>query len=370
MKDLMEEIQQLRVIPESSASAYRKHLRVLTEQVNETLLSRDDIENLIGQQPLRIMLDNHRNHGAFMANVFMLNAFELLGKVIPWVYRTYHNLGFSFDYFPVHLRAWKMALQETLPKDTAGPVIAVYDWMLKRHAMIINIAEQQQGSPLHIDPQWKGIYEEFLEGLLMGDRKKCVELIRTRCHTVKEMEICYLQIIQPAMYRIGELWEQGRISVSREHLASAMVTWIMAVHYAEITDLPEIRRGKAVVTACPNEYHEIGAWMVANCLESDGWDVEYLGANTPEKALLEFVADEHPAILALSASMPFNLEHVGNIISIIRSWNQADPPKILLGGLAFSGLSDLPKRLGADGFANDCHDAVLTAKGWWEEINR
>ena len=44
MKDLMEEIQQLRVIPESSASAYRKHLRVLTEQVNETLLSRDELK--------------------------------------------------------------------------------------------------------------------------------------------------------------------------------------------------------------------------------------------------------------------------------------------------------------------------------------
>lgn len=52
MKDLMEEIQQLRVIPESSASAYRKHLGILTGQVNETLLSRDDSENLIGQQPI------------------------------------------------------------------------------------------------------------------------------------------------------------------------------------------------------------------------------------------------------------------------------------------------------------------------------
>jgi methanogenic corrinoid protein MtbC1 len=44
---------------------------------------------------------------------------------------------------------------------------------------------------------------------------------------------------------------------------------------------PSQAKGKAVITAAPNEFYEIGAWMISDILEFDGWEVRYLGANTP-----------------------------------------------------------------------------------------
>lgn len=41
----------------------------------------------------------------------------------------------------------------------------------------------------------------------------------------------YQRVIAPAMWRIGDLWEQGKISVADEHLATALTHQAMAGIY-------------------------------------------------------------------------------------------------------------------------------------------
>jgi methanogenic corrinoid protein MtbC1 len=41
----------------------------------------------------------------------------------------------------------------------------------------------------------------------------------------------YQRVIAPAMWRIGDLWEQGAISVADEHLATALTHQAMAGIY-------------------------------------------------------------------------------------------------------------------------------------------
>ena len=55
------------------------------------------------------------------------------------------------------------------------------------------------------------------------------------------------------------------------------------------------RRNRTLLCARPGtELHEMGARMVADIFENDGWDSIYLGAAVPEDAMLEAIRREFP----------------------------------------------------------------------------
>ena len=57
-------------------------------------------------------------------------------------------------------------------------------------------------------------------------------------------------------------------------------------------------RGIAVLACAPGEHHEIGLLMLAILLRADGWQVAYLGADTPmadAAALAERIAARRSA---------------------------------------------------------------------------
>ncbi|MDD3258185.1 MAG: hypothetical protein PHN97_01925, partial [Smithellaceae bacterium] len=103
----------LQVSPEATAR-YIKAKDILLEEVNARMTAHPGISNLTGGNPMSMMRDNHSNHLDFMSTVFEFNSFELLVKTVPWVYRSYHSHGFSFDYFPLELEAWKKAVSQFL----------------------------------------------------------------------------------------------------------------------------------------------------------------------------------------------------------------------------------------------------------------
>jgi len=351
-------------IPESSAQAYKDNLAALVEKVNKIMSSRSDIKLLIGDNSKQVMFDNHKNHGIFMSNVLALQQYSLLVHTISWVYRAYHSHGFSYAYFPAQLQAWRTALQQTLRQDSSKPLLAIYDWMLSRHEDFIAWSQEPRFASPEPDEVWRSLYQDFVQALIRGDKQKVLQLGKDAVGSSEELSSLYLQVLQPAMYTVGEMWERGEISVAKEHLASALINRLMSMQYIDLIRPREKKLGKALVSAASNEFHEIGATMVANCLELDGWDVEYLGANMPLDELLLYVAAHEPDILALSVAMPFNLEAVQDVIHNIRTWEARPRPKILVGGLAFHELPDLAEQIGADGYAADCSQAVRMARKW------
>ncbi|HUN66362.1 MAG TPA: cobalamin-dependent protein [Bacteroidota bacterium] len=109
------------------------------------------------------------------------------------------------------------------------------------------------------------------------------------------------EIIRPAMARIGELWMSNEIEINQEHRASH------AVMEGIIRLAPELHRktanGRTAICACPEgEYHEIGLRCLAVSLESEGWNVEYLGANTPFTTLASFLRPSKADLVCLSAT--------------------------------------------------------------------
>lgn len=361
--ELLEEARGLPLVPLHETTAYRTHMADLIAAVDNALAAESDVHELIGHNPLQVMYENHKHHAHFMATVFSIGNYELLAKTVPWVYRAYHSHRFSYDYFPRELRAWMRAIRQRVTDCSMETVLTVYGWMIGVHERMIELSRSELPFGMPIDENWLEMRNDFQSALLRGDHRRCLAIARNAVPSAEDVEGFYLHILQPALYEVGILWERGEISVAHEHIASAIVGRVMSALRASILfDPPE--KGRAVVSASPNEFHEIGPWMISDILELDGWDVRYVGANAPQADLMGLLREFRPDILALSVTMPFNIENAAGIIREIRNADDIRRIRVLVGGRAFNETSGLWRSTGADAFAPNLQDARRVAGAW------
>lgn len=363
-EEMLQELAGLPEIPRESAQAFQDHMNYLVDQVNRKMASRQDLSSLINGNELSLMYDNHRIHALFMDNIFQLRIYSLLLEIMPWFYRTYTNHGFSFDYFPAHLQAWKEALGENLDPDTIDPILRVYDWMLSHHSDFLNAAQDDAFSGMISSLPENETRGRFMQALLKGDRRTALEISGQEAVHPEDLERFYEETMKPAMYRIGEMWASGNVAVSEEHLASALGNMIVSSQYIRVMEDSKPVKGRILVTTASDEYHVLGAQMLANTLEADGWEVDFLGANTPSSDLVRYIEESSPDIVAISATMPFNLIKVQEVVDRIREEFQRKRPRIMLGGLAFMGQRELVGHMGGDGYAENSSEAKELAEQW------
>ncbi len=124
----------------------------------------------------------------------------------------------------------------------------------------------------------------------------------------------------------------NKISVATEHMATAITEKLMIRLQPQLFSTD--RTGKRAVIACvANEYHQVGAKMVADIFELNGWDGYFIGANTPFAELIRFLDNKNPDVVGLSLSIYYNLPALQNTIEKIRR-HLPDLP-IMVGGQAF-----------------------------------
>lgn len=89
-------------------------------------------------------------------------------------------------------------------------------------------------------------------------------------------------VILPALRRIGELWNEGAISVGEEHFASHLIRGrLLALGRGW-----GVGRGKLALLVCPpRERHELGLLVFGLLMNRRGWRIAFLGADTPLLAI-------------------------------------------------------------------------------------
>ncbi len=176
------------------------------------------------------------------------------------------------------------------------------------------------------------LYRKYLLSLLSGDKFSCGRTVQSLINEGIELKDLYINLFQRSLYEVGELWEDNKITVATEHLATSVTSNIMTLTYPLIFNTE--KTGKtAVVTAITNEYHQIGARMIADLMELQGWDTWFLGCNTPREDLEEMINEKKPDYLALSVAVYFNMS---KLESTVKGINLRYPDqKIIIGGQAF-----------------------------------
>ncbi|MGD9117358.1 MAG: corrinoid protein [Dehalococcoidia bacterium] len=115
-------------------------------------------------------------------------------------------------------------------------------------------------------------------------------------------------------------------------------------------------KGKFAIATVKGDIHDIGKNIVAILVKGAGYDVHDLGVDTPAEKIVDFVKEENPEYLGLSALLTTTMPEMGVVIEALKASGLRGGVKILIGGAAVS--DDYAQGIGADAYCIDSFQAV------------
>ncbi len=210
-------------------------------------------------------------------------------------------------------------------------------------------------------PAQSTLRDDYLAALLAGDATRARWLIDNAVDEGADVREVYLQVLTPTLEEIGERWAGGELSVAHEHYATAVTQGVMSVLAPRLRRPPD--SGRLAVVACtPGEQHALGAQMLGEFVEAEGWEVLLLGAATPASDLAALVDDERPDVVALSTSVIDNIPSAEEVLRLLADLRPR--PFTVVGGLAWRGREAAAAERGADACFDDARAliALLTER--------
>lgn len=180
------------------------------------------------------------------------------------------------------------------------------------------------------------LMQRYLAAQLAGDRQEALRVVlEDGVERGVDVSRLQLEVIQPAQYEIGRLWQENRITVVQEHLATGISQLALAHLYRHLRRAA--RNGLLALVACvEGEHHDMGARVAADHLEMRGYDVRYLGASVPTYSLVDEVRRQRPRLVAISATMPQHLLAARDTVAAV--CEAAPDASIAVGGRAFADV--------------------------------
>ncbi len=178
--------------------------------------------------------------------------------------------------------------------------------------------------------------DSFTKILLEGNKIHSSNIIKQHISENISFIDIYENLIKPALYKIGQLWEYNKISVASEHLATEIAGNLINEILPYILSSP--KNNKTIVLACvEGEEHKIGLKMVSDVFEKHGWHSLYIGSNTPRTELINFIEQIKPDMIGLSMSMYINISSLEVTLKMITRNFPAIPTIIGGQGLIYNG---------------------------------
>lgn len=199
----------------------------------------------------------------------------------------------------------------------------------------------------------------YLDALVRGDSTRADVLVTQASEHGWSAPRIYLEILAPAQAELGSLWRRKRLSVAQEHLATEITLHEME-RLRQAFDAGSRLGARVVVTTVAGDTHMVGARMLADFLLMDGWTVDYLGANTPTRDLVDFVRQRGAELVALSVTQAEFLPAASEAAIALR--RLLPPPKVLVGGAALRGRPRAAAALAADAVAADALTGMHEAR--------
>ena len=200
---------------------------------------------------------------------------------------------------------------------------------------------------------------ELIDALRSVDETHAGELLTEALSLYSVEDVC-IQVIQPVLVRVGELWLTGEVSVAVEHFASSFMR-------ARLENLfnqsPHNMYGTFGLVACaPGELHELGAMFLAIFLRRSGFRVVYLGQNVPLDSLLGMVRALHPDVVCISATRAETAAALYNLRDSLDKMQAMEgrAPLLAYGGRVFNRFPHITDRLGGLYLGEDARKAVTT----------
>ncbi len=211
---------------------------------------------------------------------------------------------------PDTIRKWEQRYEILSPERTSGGQrrysevdVARVEWLVARLGEGYRIGEAATllggtAGETSRTPQEHG--NALLAAAAAADFDKVARLL-DQAFALHPLVETLTSVVEPLLRRIGEEWKAGNFTVAQEHFVSGAVR---ARIERLLADARGGVRGPAVIACPPGERHDCGLLMLAVLLRADGWQVAYLGADTPLEDAFDLADRLDAGVVCLSVTMP------------------------------------------------------------------
>ena len=302
-------------------------------------------EGLVGDR-YRKSIENAQYPFSALAQALLIEEPAIFVSYVIWSGIALAHLGLTDAFLIGSLTAMRETLLDALPDRLSAVSVEYIDTSIVAFegASAELPDTMSEGAPL------AAVAAGYLDALLAGDRAGAAGVVRDAVTAGAVLPDIYEHVFRTTQHEVGRMWQSDRLSVAMEHFATGATAAIMAQLCMPEPTLPADAR-RFLGACAEGEQHDLAIRMVCDVLRSQGWETFFLGASTPESALVEAVDEFRPTVVGLSATWLLNVDNVRRAIGCIRETHPE--VKILVGGAPFDRIAGLAEKVGADALGGD-----------------
>ncbi len=206
----------------------------------------------------------------------------------------------------------------------------------------------------------KYVLERYLSRLLAGDRAGCRAIIEETLKSGVPANAVYMDIIWPIMVEVDQLYQNDIIDSAQEAFATRINRTIVDQLQNKLPRKASVAK-RIVVCSTSAEQGELGAQMITDLFESEGWESRFLGSSVNNDEILSFLHSWRPDILLLYGVTAKEAPSIRALVDKIKSVNACPNMKVMLSGGIFDRAEGLWEEIGADMYASTAAEAVRLA---------
>ena len=338
---------------------YEEEFRNLVDAAYECeYKAKEEYFSKLPKRVQKIIYRDTRYNVDFLYTAYTLKDVKVMEKYAVWLFELMDGILKQFtreqtaEYVIEHLEAIKQGIEQVVSADKKQELAELV--AKAQEAIRGGLTRGKENAAPQPSP-YEAEITEYMSALFEKNNKRILYLVKQFLNKGISVDAIYVGILAESMRRIGELWHNAEITVDMEHYCTSATQLAMTQLYPEIFAAEP--KGKTLLCACPGtELHEMGAHIVADVFENNGWDSIYLGAAVPEEYMLNAVRENRPDLVALSVTMP---QHLIDCARLVKAIKKAFPDqKIAVGGRAFDSTEEIWKQWPADFYAENALDLL------------
>ncbi|MCE7080976.1 B12-binding domain-containing protein [Streptomyces sp. ST2-7A] len=196
--------------------------------------------------------------------------------------------------------------------------------------------------------------DRLWEAVWHGDERRAGDATLAALDAGVGPETLFLDVVGAVQRKVGEEWAANRMSVAREHAATAINERVITALARHPAVHREPTRGRITIACVDGGWHALPGRLLGEVLKLRGWRVDHLGARVPTAHLISRLHLTGPEVVALSGSIATRLPTAHATITACRA---AGVP-VLVGGAAFGPDGRYARMFGADMWAPDARIAA------------
>jgi methanogenic corrinoid protein MtbC1 len=180
--------------------------------------------------------------------------------------------------------------------------------------------------------------ERMLELLMRNDTKSLVDIFERYSQFFGLVKF-YERLLAPVMYKVGELWEAGRLNVATEHVCSNAAHTLVKIINERVSRNPIANRKTLKILICTpeGEYHSLGCMVIESFLRSKGYSVSNIAPSVPSDSVIAFASKYNPDLIMISMTLADNIGAANKLINKILE-SRISISHILVGGIGIESI--------------------------------